>query len=80
MSDVQISQQIRNACPDCGKRVAFLWKLREVVGRRCEVNKAGSPVVSDFDLITSTIEEKLEALAEFESHEQYEAKEGKPVK
>lgn len=46
------------------QRVAFLNRLRKIVGRRCPRNKVGTPVVSDFDLIWSTPGEREEALRE----------------
>ncbi len=44
------------------ERVKFLAALRIIVGRRCSVNKAGSPIVSDFDLIAASDDEITEAL------------------
>lgn len=43
------------------ERVAWLAALRAIVGRRCAKNKAGAALVSDFDLIWSTEDERKEA-------------------
>ena len=42
------------------ERVAFLCALREIVGRRCPINKAGAPLVSDYDMIWSGDARKIE--------------------
>jgi len=44
-------------------RVAYLNALRSVVSRHCPLNKMGTPIVSDYDLIDATEEEQAEALA-----------------
>lgn len=44
------------------QRVRFLAALRDIVGRRAPVNKVGTPLVSDFDLIAASDEEIQEAL------------------
>ena len=47
---------------DLSMKVRFLGDLRDVVGRRTPVNKVGSRMISDFDLIASSDEEIAEAL------------------
>lgn len=42
-------------------RVKYMGNLRVIVGKRCEVNKMGAPLVTDFDCIDSTAEEQAEA-------------------
>jgi hypothetical protein len=46
---------------DTNLRVKFLNALRKIVGNKCEVNKVGLPIVSDFDLIHATAAEKAKA-------------------
>lgn len=43
------------------ERVAFMAALRAIVGRRCAKNKAGAALVSDFDLVWATEDERKEA-------------------
>jgi len=43
-------------------RVKFVNALRSIVGRRMPKNKAGTPLVSDFDLIDAIISERAEAI------------------
>lgn len=45
------------------ERVAFLNALREIVARRPTIqrNKVGTPLVSDYDLIWSSDDERAEA-------------------
>jgi hypothetical protein len=42
-------------------RVRFLNKLRDVIARRAPKNKAGAPMISDFDMINASSEELIEA-------------------
>lgn len=42
-------------------RVAFLNALREIVGRRRPRNKSGAALVSDYDLLWSSDDERAEA-------------------
>jgi hypothetical protein len=42
-------------------RVKWVANLRTVVSRRCPVNKVGSPIVSDLDLLASSSRELCEA-------------------
>lgn len=48
------------------QKVAFMNSLRSIVGRRSPRNKSGAPLVSDFDLVTATVDEKAEAFAAFQ--------------
>lgn len=43
------------------ERVKFLSALRDVVGRRCARNKIGTPLVSDYDMIWSSDDERADA-------------------
>lgn len=43
-------------------RIKWVTNLRKVVGRGCEHNKAGAPLVSDIDLLFATVPELAEAL------------------
>jgi hypothetical protein len=43
-------------------RVKWANTLRAIVAKRCPVNKMGSPLVTDVDLLLATDEERLEAL------------------
>ena len=44
------------------QRAKFLAALREIVGRRVPRNKVGTPLISDFDLISADDAEIREAL------------------
>lgn len=44
------------------RKVAYLNALRSLVSKKCPVNKAGVPIVSDFDLLAASEEEQAEAL------------------
>lgn len=44
-------------------RVAYLNTLRDIVGRRCEKNRVGAALVSDYDLLDASPEEITEAIA-----------------
>lgn len=48
------------AVADQTKKVNFLNALREIVGRHCEKNKVGTPLISDYDLIYSNEDERAE--------------------
>jgi len=43
-------------------RVKWVGILRAIVARRCPVNKVGSPIVSDIDIILASDDEREEAL------------------
>jgi len=43
-------------------RVKWVGALRDVVSRRCPLNKLGTPVVSDLDILCASAEEHAEAL------------------
>ena len=43
-------------------RAAYMNNLRQIVGRRCEINKAGIPLVSDYDCVDADAGEHAEAL------------------
>lgn len=47
---------------DHKSRARYMNALREIVGRRLEKNKAGVPMVSDYDLVNAESSEHLEAL------------------
>lgn len=59
-----------DACADAKRRLivsyqerfAFLKCIRKVIGRRCEVNKCGAPIVTDWDMIDATPMEICEAI------------------
>lgn len=44
-------------------RIKWVTALRKIVGRRCRVNKVGSPLVSDIDLLCASTYERAAALA-----------------
>lgn len=44
------------------KRVDWINTLREIVSVRCPVNKIGSPIISDIDIMTASAEERLLAI------------------
>ena len=43
------------------ERVGFLGALREIVGRHAPRNKVGTPMVSDYDMIWASDDERAEA-------------------
>ena len=43
-------------------RVKWINNLRKIVSRRCPVNKAGSSLVTDVDIMTASAAERAEAL------------------
>jgi len=49
-------------------KVRYTNALREIVGKRCPVNKAGSPLVSDYDLLDASEEEQLLALEKVKTY------------
>lgn len=67
MSLAELHDRRRAVVTTAGLRVRYLNTLRDVVGRRCERNAVGAPLVSDYDLLDATAEEISEALAKVES-------------
>ncbi len=43
-------------------RVAYLMKIHAIVAPRCEKNKVGTAVVSDWDRFSATLEEREQAI------------------
>lgn len=43
-------------------RIRWINALRSIVAKNCPKNKMGSPLVSDIDLLTASLEERFEAL------------------
>lgn len=47
------------------ERVKWINCLRPIVARTCPVNKMGSPLVSDIDLLMATPEQRQEAILKY---------------
>jgi hypothetical protein len=58
----QLQARRRALVTDPAGRVRYLNTLRAIVGRRCEVNKVGVALVSDYDLLDAEPAEIVEAL------------------
>lgn len=62
--DTNLIPDLRRAvCITQQRKCDYLSNLHDIVARRCPRNKVGAPVVSDYDKISATFDEHLEALA-----------------
>lgn len=59
--DLNLMFEAESFIPE-NQRYIFQNKLREVVGRKCEKNRVGVPLVSDWHLTHSTAADRAEAL------------------
>ena len=60
-NDLNAMHEARRACINTLElRVNYMNTLRKIVGRRCEVNKVGTPMVSDYDCVDATAAEHSE--------------------
>lgn len=59
--DLNLMFEAESFIPD-NQRYIFQNKLREVVGRKCEKNKVGVPLVSDWHLTHSAAADRAETL------------------
>ena len=62
------AEQRRQLVTTVDLKVRYLNALREIVGARCPKNKAGSPLVSDYDLLDASEEEQLLALEKVKTY------------
>lgn len=62
INDIRVMFDARKACIVGPKlRAKYMNTLRKIVGRRCEVNKVGQALVSDYDCMDANSREHAEA-------------------